>query len=171
MSPVVGGDDEMSPWGVTRARLHAYLWPRVKVADPIECFEWQGWLDRQGYGNTIIGKRGQHFFVHRAAFWLAHSYVPEVVCHACDNRRCVNPLHLFGGGHADNVRDMTAKDRVSHGDKHVHAKLTSAQAVEIFKRYARGGISGRQLAEEYGISESVVRDIRTGVTWRRATHP
>jgi hypothetical protein len=35
-----------------------------------------------------------------------------VLCHRCDERRCINPDHHFVGTHQDNMDDMTAKRRV-----------------------------------------------------------
>ena len=48
------------------------------------------------------------------------------VCHICDNRKCINPQHLFLGTRTDNHKDMIRKGRnVSlRGEQHGYSKLT-----------------------------------------------
>src|SRR5215831_1732579 len=36
----------------------------------------------------------------------------HVICHKCDNRKCINPDHLFQGTQQDNIRDAWAKGRM-----------------------------------------------------------
>lgn len=50
---------------------------------------------------------------HRAAWILAHGPIPDglVICHHCDNPRCVNPSHLFLATQGDNIRDAMNKGR------------------------------------------------------------
>jgi hypothetical protein len=84
-----------------------------------------------------------------------------MVLHRCDNRRCVNPAHLFLGTAADNTADMVAKGRHAR----TNAKITSAQAAAI----RADPRLLREIAADYGIDFSTVGRIRRGDTWKDGT--
>ncbi len=94
------------------------FWDAVLVDDSINCWEWTGALHSTGYGWLTLG--GKQYKAHRLAWELTNGAIPDgdgyhgqCVLHKCDNRKCVNPAHLFLGTHQDNIKDMVSKGRAS----------------------------------------------------------
>jgi hypothetical protein len=77
----------------------------------------------------------------------------KFVCHKCDNRLCVRPDHLYAGTHRENMRDMRVRERNIR-------KLTHEQAARI-RADTR---PQRQIAADYGVSQSTVWHIKIGRT-------
>jgi hypothetical protein len=85
----------------------------ARVARTAGCWEWTGAL-RGGYGHLVVA--GSDMAAHRLAWELANGTgVPNgrVVCHRCDNPRCVRPDHLFVATQRQNIRDAVRKGRHS----------------------------------------------------------
>lgn len=73
------------------------------------CWEWVGSLTADGYGKFQY--EGKRWRAHRLTYFLVNGQIEDgiVICHACDNPKCVNPNHLFAGTHKDNRRDYISK--------------------------------------------------------------
>ena len=75
------------------------------------CWNWSGVLTKNGYGRTT--HKDRPISAHRLSYLIFNGEIPAGMCvlHRCDNRRCVNPDHLFLGTHRDNMVDMKSKGR------------------------------------------------------------
>lgn len=89
--------------------------------------------------------------------------------HHCDNRRCVNPAHLYLGTHADNARDRAlrhrGKEAHQNGSANDNAKLTEAEVIAI-RAMSKAGISQTRIAEVFGIIQPHVSRIVRGINWK-----
>lgn len=151
------------------ARDEARFWSSVEKGCPLDCWEWRGWTDKDGYGRFSI--RGRKYGAHRVAFELTYGYRPPVVMHRCDNPACCNPSHLAGGTQRDNVADRDRKDRQAKGSRNGRSKLTEEQVRRIKRELRRGEMPQAELARRHGVHNTVIRDIERGKTWGHVRVP
>lgn len=135
------------------------FWRKVHRRGPTECWLWMARRNRKGYGEFRV--RGVGYLAHRYSYRL-HFGDPGSLCvlHACDTPACVNPAHLFIGTRADNNADMRAKRRQAVGARNALTRIPSEVVFAV--RCAVGPQS--RIAAEFGISQSHVSRIKSGLT-------
>ncbi len=142
------------------------------------CWNWSASL-RSGYGAFKF--QGFIISAHRFSYELYVGKIPEglFVLHKCNNRKCVNPEHLYLGISYNNVQDSVkagthykmitslkscAKGK-SKGQDCPSAKLHNEDVICI-KKMLRDGIKQWLIAYIYQVTISAISHISTGVTWK-----
>lgn len=130
------------------------------------CWEWTGFIPKKGNGYPQISIGVSTYRASRVSYALFKGPIPKgmLVLHHCDNRRCVNPDHLFAGTSTDNVRDAMSKDRHVYGTRHPLAKLNEQKVIEIRKRN-EGGETLSGIAESFGVSKKLVLNVVNRKSW------
>lgn len=129
------------------------------------CIEWKKCLNKFGYGVFIRKKK--YYYAHRYFYEKKNGKIPNKMCalHKCDNRKCINPDHIFIGTRADNCRDMGDKRRSPSGIKNHMSKITEKQALKI----RSDPRIYKEISIEYQICQATVSNIKTKKTWKYLT--
>ena len=169
--------------------------------DPDVCWNWPKSLNPQtGYGQLSTWQDGKRVLLttHRVSYTAFHGGIPEglSVLHKCDNRRCINPAHLYAGTQADNMHDCISRDRYAKTHK-PPAIIWQKQFPERVKRGAEHPVAidpscmprgekhpgskiteadvleirnsketGIAMAKKFGLTPSTVSSIRTRQIWK-----
>lgn len=131
------------------------LWLKSWTKPEGECWAWIGGLHSQGYGkvSTWLHKSQS---AHRAMYEFSVGPIGTFyVLHTCDNRKCINPAHLWLGTHIDNIKDMLHKKR------NVRHKLSDDNVLQI-RRFRSYGISSQELSKAFGVSKTSIVKIING---------
>ena len=147
-----------------RDAVAARFWAKVEKGD--RCWLWRGARTPKGYGVMVVD--GKNVLAHRLSFALEHGegkLLPKHhVCHACDNRPCVRPDHLWQGTPGENMDDCTRKGRRARGARYPNARL-SPEAVRKIRAVATTNRGIGQCMMEFDISASAIADVMARRTW------
>lgn len=148
------------------------FWAKVQIGDG--CWTWLAAVDADGYGVFQRTRSHPHRCIKAPRYmWeTAHGPIPDglLVCHHCDNPRCVNPVHLFLGTAADNSADAKAKGRLRghpfpRGSANGMSKLTEHEVRAIRQLHAGGFRSRKGLAARFGVSKGSIQAILERKSW------
>lgn len=150
--------------GEERERFHQFYERRSDD----ECWPWIRSLDGHGYGQMKVGGRKQ--IASRIAYLLHYERQPGsyMVCHTCDNPRCVNPHHLWLGTNKQNQNDCVTKGRQRNGchagSRNANSLITEQDVTDILLKISQG-MTNKAIAEQYGVTHSSISLIRRGKSW------
>lgn len=144
---------------------HPLFWNKVNKNGENGCWLWTAALDKDGYGLFSIHRR--QFRVHRISYILKNGAISTKiqVLHKCDCSSCCNPDHLFLGNQLDNMADKVGKNRQAKGEKHGFSKLTNKEICEIRYFIDNRIYTQCQLADMYGVSQSLISYIKLREIW------
>ena len=115
---------------------------KLKKGRNYNCLEWNGTLDKAGYGRIHVKKHhetgtGRNFFAHRVNYAIETGEIldpDEFILHQCHNRLCCNVDHFEIGNHSANMDDLANSRRIA-GENNPRSKVSQADVYEILELY------------------------------------
>lgn len=160
------------------------FWSKVDKSG--ECWTWRAGFNPAGYGKFKLSYDGKSHTVpsHRVSFMLSNGSIPTgmVVCHKCDNPKCVNPSHLWLGTPAENMVDKVEKGRQARGHSlsmaiagkiknqvrgtRCHSAILNERNIIEIREMIFAGMTQREVARMFGVSFQTICNIVNRKSWR-----
>lgn len=159
--------------GITRTlrapsdEIIAALEPKLEKQDGKDgCWVYQGTPTATGHA-TFYHDGAIQGSAHRVAYEVWKGKIPKggYVLQRCQNKLCCNPDHLYLASYDEIMRIRSEQGRSIAGTRNPKAKLTQDQVEEI-RRRANSGERLKPLAEEFGVSQPTISQIKNGNIWR-----
>jgi hypothetical protein len=135
------------------------------VGDENECWNWVAALDGKGYGQ--LRYHYKQYISSRLSWEVFKGPIPEgkLVLHKCDNRKCVNPNHLYVGTYSDNMGDRESRNRAPDAGRPIRH---SHEYVENIRQLHKEGNSQMAISRLLHISQSFISQVVRNV--KRVDH-
>lgn len=133
------------------------------------CWEYKGTINTNGYGQLSF-HGGRRISAHRLSYMIYNGSIPEgmLVCHKCDNKKCVNPKHLFLGTCKDNMEDASEKNRwPKYSSVKQIRKLSEQQIEDIKDLIGAYGMKVTNVAKIYGVCRDSIYNAINGITHKQ----
>ena len=128
------------------------------------CRIWTGKVGGPGYPRIMIKRK--HYSGHRlvARVWHGIPQPGDYACHKCDNRRCLNPKHIYWGSQKDNMKDAQRRERTERGEDRCNSILTESDVLDMLE--VADQYNYEELGSMFGVHGATARDVVLRNTWR-----
>lgn len=140
------------------AEFELEFWNRVRKSPGRnqDCWLWDATVNNGGYGHVRFPRHRSPYPAHRVAWELMNRRPIPAGLHVLHGEDCPKTCvrHLFLGSHLDNMRSAGLAGKCGGN------KLLAVDVRDIRARIARGETQ-RSVADRYGVSSTLVRNIAT----------
>ena len=148
---------------------------KARTEEVGECWEWSGYY---GNGSPYVAHGGKMQSVRKVVAMLTGKQIAKgFFGTSCDNPRCVNPDHVKLRNPKAHMANMAKKAgpslqrRIKLQQYHRTSKRIIKLDVEKVREIRTSDKSHRELAEQFGVSKSLISHVRLNKLWVEFSGP